>query len=386
MSSEEEISINNIRNTLMEEFTRNSEFHKVEPTGLTNPNIPVAFNPSAGFLEIKQYVHGDEPLPIKKFYVTEKCCRIMDQNIIGTSSRHLSFFEMYAYFVAGSQNSSEMEESLIEKCTKLLEDTLQLDKNKIYITIFGGGEIANIKEIIPDTEAKRLWEKNGFPERNIILTEGLRNFVANFQWGYAGTSYEIFYKTDDGLLEVASTNKYKYRVQHKQKHGQEWYELIPSTNFAFGTGFGLERVSTILNNENDIFDIPELKEGMNQVQKYLHVSLEDLITLDKEHIKQIVDSTRAIMFIMSEGIKPYKKPSRSRILKKIIKNTLEEINYLGLHPKSQEIIEGLFRITNEQYKSVYDLRIGESLDFLRAYIPTVPVNKKYSHLLQTGRS
>jgi alanyl-tRNA synthetase len=380
-----EKSINYIRAILLNYFKNKKDFFLVKPTGLANPNIPVAYNPSAGFLEIKDYVHTNENLPRKKFYVNEKCFRTVDMNLIGISNRHLSFFEMFAFFIAGNFkeiNYETVEDELIRTTTEILFKVFKLKPEKIVVTLFGGGSVVNIKNIPSEENIIRLWVKYGIPDENIILTSGLRNFVANYQWGYAGTSYEIFYQTKIGPIEIASTNKYKFKVIESIQNGKNIFNLAPSVNFAYGTGFGLERLALILNNKKDIFEIKELKEMIERLKRYLSLELKKIFILDYEHLKQIVDNVRAITFIMSEGVIPSSGHSREKILKNIIQNILEEINYLGLYDKSLEIIKNLISLVNKQYKKYYDLNIDRTINFLESYLSTLEPKKKYSHLMQ----
>jgi alanyl-tRNA synthetase len=380
-----EKSINYIRAILLNYFKNKKDFFLVKPTGLANPNIPVAYNPSAGFLEIRDYVHTNENLPRKKFYVNEKCFRTVDMNLIGISNRHLSFFEMFAFFIAGNFkeiNYEIVEDELIRTTTEILFKVFKLKPEKIVVTLFGGGSVVNIKNIPSEENIIRLWVKYGIPDENIILTSGLRNFVANYQWGYAGTSYEIFYQTKIGPIEIASTNKYKFKVIESIQNGKNIFNLAPSVNFAYGTGFGLERLALILNNKKDIFEIKELKEMIERLKRYLSLELNKIFILDYEHLKQIVDNVRAITFIMSEGVIPSSGHSREKILKNIIQNILEEINYLGLYDKSLEIIKNLISLVNKQYKKYYDLNIDRTINFLESYLSTLEPKKKYSHLMQ----
>jgi len=383
-----EKSINYIRTILLNYFKNKKDFFLAKPTGLANPNIPVAYNPSAGFLEIKDYVHTNENLPTKKFYVNEKCFRTVDTNLVGISNRHLSFFEMFAFFIAGNFkeiNCETVEDELIRITTEILLKVFKLKPEKIVVTLFGGGSVVNIRNIPSEENIIRLWVKYGIPDKNIILTSGLRNFVANYQWGYAGTSYEIFYQTESGLIEIGSTNKYKFKVKEITKKGKVIYNLSPSKNFAYGTGFGIERLSLVLNAKKEIFEIPELENGLKYLSTFISEDLAKLSELDQEHFKQILDGVRAITFIMSEGILPSNKDSRSKILKDLIKNVLEEINYLGLYNECFEIIKVTMKLIEEQYKSQYNLKINSSLKFLEEYIKNVDIKKKYAHLLQVGR-
>ena len=225
--------------------------------------------------------------------------------------------------------------------------------------------------------------KYGILETNIIPTNGLRNFVANYQWGYAGASYEIFYKIDDDLLEIASTNKYKYWVKEETIKNKNYYVLSLSPNFVYGTGFGLERLSLILNRKNHIFDIPDLLEPLKLLRSFIPSELKTISKLDDEHLEQILNGIRSIVFIMSEDVQPSGNRSREKILKNIIKNTLEELNYLGLHSKSFEIIKETAKMIDRNYRDYYELKIDDTLSFLKNYLNSVDIKKKYSHLMQS---
>lgn len=379
-------SLKNIRENLFNYF-KEREFSIANPTGLANPDIPVAYNPSAGFLEIRDYVHTDKELPFKKFCVNEKCFRVVDSNIVGISERHLSFFEMFAFFFCGSFNTNidqiEIEEELIRIAVDILVNVFELEKQKIIVTLFSGGNVANLTNISSEINMRDLWARQGIPKENIILTNGLRNFVVNYQWGHAGSSYEIFYKINDNyIIEIGSTNKYKYKI-HKFTHkGKQYYEIIPAKSFAYGTGFGLERLSCAINKKLDIFEIPELEACLDYLRSQTSQNLHQVSILDEPHLKQIVDGIRAVIFIMSEGIKPASSHSRERILKDVIKNVLEECNYLGIYENSFEIIEKISRMLEMQYKDVYELKIDPVLNFLKEYIPQIEITKKYSHLMQ----
>ncbi len=376
-------TIEQIKNKLIDYFKHRGDFFQAKSTGLSNPEIPIAYNPSAGFLEIRDYIHSETPFSSKKFFVNEKCFRVVDSNIVGVSKRHLSFFEMFAFFYAGSIITEDLEEELIKTTIDVLTNVLNLDKRKIIVTLFGGGNIVNISNIISEEDVIPIWVKYGIPKENIIKTSGLRNFVVNYQWGYAGTSYEIFYKIKRRLIEIGSTNKYKFKVKEKiTTKDKIVYNLLPSKNFAYGTGFGIERLSMILNEKEDIFQIPELEEGIKFLSSFIPRDLKKISELDREHLKQITDGIRSILFIMDEGIRPSNKDSRGRILKDVIKNILEEINYLGLYDKSFEIIRDMIKLIRKQYIQQYELNTDLIIKFLEDYIKNVDIKKKYSHLLQ----
>src|SRR5437588_4704647 len=123
------------------------------------PLIPAQFDPSAlftiaGMHPLKPYLAGIEQPPHPRVTSCQKTFRTADIDIIGTTTRHLTFFEMLGNFSFGDYFKREAVRFALE----LSLEGFGFRADDVWITVFAGdGELG----LGADEEAIEAWLELG---------------------------------------------------------------------------------------------------------------------------------------------------------------------------------------------------------------------------------
>ncbi len=319
-----QLGINEIREEFLK-FFEEKQHEKLKSFSLVPHNDKSLLLINAGMAPMKNYFLGIEEPPSNRVTTSQKCMRTGDLENVGKTARHGTFFEMLGCFSFGDY----FKEEIIPWAWEFVTERLEIPKDKLYVTTH-----------ISDDEADKIWqEKTDLGEGRIY------KFDEDNFWeigvGPCGPSTEIFYDKGEEYSCGEPTcdvgcdcDRYMefWNLVFIQFKKDEQGNLTKLEKTNIDTGMGLERMGTILQNVNSIFDVDTLKIIRDKVcelsGKIYGVNNEDDIS-----IRILTDHTRSITFMIGDGILPSNE-GRGYVLRKILRRTIVHGRKLG--------IDGLF--------------------------------------------
>jgi len=332
-------SINNIRKEFLDFFK--SKGHLTEQSfSLVPKNDKSLLLIGAGMAPMKRYFTGAEAPPSKRMATCQKCIRTGDIENVGVTARHLTFFEMLGNFSFGDY----FKEEAIEWAWEFLTETLKIDKEKLWVTVYD-----------KDEEALKIWnEKVGLSLDRIIKLED--NFW-ELEIGPSGPDSEIFY--DTGLENGCDSPDCKpgcdcdrfieiWNLVFTQFDKDEQGNYNPLANPNIDTGMGLERLSTVLQGKKSVFDVEPLISIIRKVEEISKVKY-GIDTKKDTAMKVICDHSRAAAFMISDGVIPSNE-GRGYVLRRLIRRAIRQGKYLGI--EKQFLCDTVHVVINE-WKAAY---------------------------------
>jgi alanyl-tRNA synthetase len=315
-------SVNNIRSKFIEYFKKNDHF-EVSSSNLIPESDPTLLFTNAGMVQFKNTFTGLETRKYKRAVTSQKCLRAggkhNDLENVGKTARHHTFFEMLGNFSFGDY----FKEKAIYQAWELLTKEYGLPKDKLLVTIFH-----------TDVEAQNLWKKiSGLNDDKIIKIKTNDNFWSMGDTGPCGPCSEIFYdhgpsvfggppgsNDEDGDRFIEIWNL--VFMQYEQISENERINLPkPSID----TGMGLERISAVLQNTHNNYEIDMMKKLVEAS------SLITGIDINNETIvshRVVADHLRSISFLIAEGLLPSNE-GRGYVLRRIMRRAMRHTHLLG---------------------------------------------------------
>lgn len=294
------------------------------PSSSLIPDDPSLLLTSAGMVQFKPYfLHVKELDPAYIGTTTvQKCVRTNDIDIIGTTGRHLSFFEMLGNFSFGRYFKNEMCAWAYEFSTEVLE----LPKEKLYFTVFED-----------DDETIEIWKKLGVPEDHISRLGEEDNFWRAGPTGPCGPCSEIYYDQGpevgcgrpdckpgcdcDRFLEY-------WNCVFTQFDGQEDGTLAPLKTKNIDTGMGLERIAAIMQGVDNNYDTDVLRDLVAVGERLTGATYKSDAATDLA-LRIMADHSRAVTFMIADGILPSNE-GRGYVLRRLLRRAVMKGHSLGL--------------------------------------------------------
>ncbi|MDQ3741251.1 MAG: alanine--tRNA ligase, partial [Actinomycetota bacterium] len=309
--------------------------------------VPAAFDPSvllttAGMHPLMPYFLGQEKPPHHRLTTCQKSFRTTDIEVVGTTTRHLTFFEMLGNFSFGDY----FKQGAVEFAWDFSLNVLGFDPEDIWATVFEGDEELGLG---PDEEAIEAWLGVGIPRERIVLASRADNFWQAGPIGPCGPCSELYFDrglewgTEDDLPAGENERFLEYWnlvfMQFKQDPPNNLAPL-PSQNI--DTGLGLNRMALIKQGVDSVFETDQFAPLMALGR--------ELATAEPEErsLRILADHSRAMTFLVGDGVVPSNE-SRGYILRRVMRRAILHGRRLGMEPgflgRYQEVVTELMART-----------------------------------------
>lgn len=257
---------------------------------------------NAGMAPLKDYFTGIKKMNKNRATSSQKCIRTADIDNVGKTQRHGTFFEMLGNFSFGDY----FKEEAICWAWEFLTERLEIDKERLSVTVYED-----------DDEAYNIWRSIvGLPEEKIKRLGKEDNFW-ELEVGPCGPDSEIMFDRgekytdpEDRFLEVWNL---VFTQFNKDKNGN--YEKLSNPNI--DTGMGLERITMVLEEKDNIFEINLVNSIIKKIEELSNVKYKEDPNSDIS-IRVIADHARAMTFLIYDGVIPSNE-QRGYVLRRLIR-------------------------------------------------------------------
>ena len=315
--------------------------HAIIPSASLIPeNDPTVLFTTAGMHPLVPYLLGERHPSGTRLADAQKCVRTGDIDEVG-DNRHLTFFEMLGNWSLGDYFKKESIQWSFEFLTG--PQWLNIDPNRIYVTVFEGDADAQY-----DEESTRLWQ-DVFRTRGIEAKTDERIFAypkSKNWWGPAGAKgpcgpdTEIFYDTgaphDTSFGAACHPNcecgrfveiwNNVFMEFNKTADGR--FEPLKQRNV--DTGMGLERTLVALGGLQNVFQIDTFQRLLSTIGG-LSNRVYGSNAEDDRAMRVIADHVRTATFILGDprGVTP-SNVDQGYILRRLIRRSVRYGRQLGI--------------------------------------------------------
>ncbi len=293
--------------------------HIVVPSASLIPVDATLLLTNAGMVPFKPYMLGEETPPYLRAASIQKVARTVDIDIVGTTARHLTFFEMLGNFSFGDY----FKEKAIPWAYELITEGFGLDPDRLWFTVHH-----------TDTEAEQIWIDGVGVSPDRVQRRDRDNFWQMGIAGPCGPCSEIFYDkgakygADGGPVVDEERFMEVWNLVFMQNIQDEPYHVVgelPHKNI--DTGAGLERVATILQNVDTLFETdlvrPIVAAGESLTKVAYGANERSDISL-----RILGDHGRAVTFLIGDGVVPSNE-GRGYVLRRLLRRAVRHAFLLG---------------------------------------------------------
>ncbi len=294
--------------------------HHPVPSASLIPHDPTVLFTIAGMVPFKPFFLGDEPAPWPRATSVQKCFRTVDIDIVGTTHRHCTFFEMLGNFSFGDYFKAEA----IPFAWELVTEVLGIDGDRIWITVHE-----------TDSEAADIWHDTVGVPRERIQALGEDNYWRMGPTGPNGPCSELYFDKGEAygppggpahggaerFVEIWNL----VFMQYNQK-ADGTVEPLPRPSI--DTGAGLERILPVLQGVDSIYATDLFVPMLDAAQSLTGATYGRDETVDVG-LRIMADHGRGMAMLAADGVLPSNE-GRGYVLRRIIRRAVRRARQLGV--------------------------------------------------------
>ncbi|MEW2452940.1 alanine--tRNA ligase [Streptomyces albus] len=306
--------------------------HTVVPSAPLPTPDPTLLFVNAGMVPFKPYLTGEAPAPWPRAASVQKCVRTLDIEEVGRTTRHGSFFQMNGNFSFGDYfKPTAISHAWELSTTPVAEGGFGLDPDRIWVTVHTS-----------DEEARALWRRiAGLPDERIVTRGDEDNFWSMGVPGPCGPCSELYYDRgpafgpaggpavdEDRYMEFWNLVFMQYeRGEGSGKSGYPVLGALPRRNI--DTGMGLERMATLLQGVENLYETDELRPVLDRAAELAGVRYGADPAADV-HLRVVADHVRTALMLLADGTAPGNE-GPGYVLRRILRRAVRAMRQLGSH-------------------------------------------------------
>ena len=331
--------------------------HTIVPSApMVVKDDPTLMFTNAGMNQFKDVFLGNRPADSPRVTDTQKCLRVSgkhnDLEEVGHDTYHHTMFEMLGNWSFGDYFKKEA----IAWGWELLTDVFGIDKERLYVTVFGGDKNDGLDA---DIEAYGYWREI-IPEERIIYGSKKDNFWEMGDTGPCGPCSEIHVDLRDKDERLKQDGKDLVNMDHPEVieiwnlvfiefNRMKDASLVTLPSKHVDTGMGFERLCMALQGKKSNYDTDVFRPLIAVIESITKAEYGKSVEKDIA-MRVIADHLRAISFSIADGQLPSNTGAGyviRRILRRAVRYAYTFLN--GKEPVLCRLVDALAESMGEAF-------------------------------------
>jgi len=339
------------------DFFRSKGHHIVPSAPIVVKNDPTLLFTNAGMNQFKDYFLGNRTPEHSRIADTQKCLRVSgkhnDLEEVGVDTYHHTMFEMLGNWSFGDYFKQEA----IAWGWELLTEVYGIDKDKLYVTVFGGDEAEGLPM---DQEAYDFWKQHVTEDR-ILMGSKKDNFWEMGDTGPCGPCSEIHVdcRTEDERAAIAGSTLVNadhpqvieiWNIVFMQFNRLKDGTLVPLPSKHVDTGMGFERLVRVLQGKQSNYDTDVFAGTIAAIARLTGKEYGYSDNKADVAFRVLADHIRAIGFTIADGQLP-SNTGAGYVIRRILRRAVRY--YYSYLDYKKPLLHQLMPVLATQFQDVF---------------------------------